>query len=246
MSEPAFRAILIVDIEGFGRRTHPVQRELRQAMYQVVRTGLTDAGLDPGQIHQEDRGDGIVLIAQGAQVLRLAGPFVRSLDDALREKARMTSPEATIRLRVALHHGMCEQDETGWVGDGINKAARLVDLPALKDALEAADEARLCFIVSDEVYDGVIRHDFRSIDSSAFGRIVFDAKELQDESAWIYVPGRSYPPALPAGKPEAQPEPKPEPPARAGQSGGFQFNDSEVRVKGDMVAGNKIVKRGRR
>lgn len=249
MSEPAFQAILIVDIEDFGRRAHPVQRELRQAMYQVVRTALTDAGLDPEQIHQEDRGDGIVMIDPAAQTLRLAGPFVRALDDALQEKARMTSAEATMRLRVALHHGICERDETGWVGDPINKTARLVDVPDLKNTLKAADEARMVLIVSDEVYDGVIRHDYRSIDSSAFGRIVFDAKELRDEAAWIYVPGRSYPPVLPVERAEkaerAEKVRKPEA-ASTGQSGGFQFNNSDVRVKGDMAAGIKIVKRGRR
>jgi hypothetical protein len=244
MPEPAFQAIMIVDIEGFGRRTHPVQRDLRAAMYQVVRTALTDASLDPDRIHQEDRGDAILMIDPDAQVLKLAGRFLRSLDDALREKARMTSDEARMRLRVALHHGLSEHDGAGWISPAINKTSRLVDVPALKDALAASAEAHLAFIVSDEVYDGVIRHDYRSIDSSAFGRVVFDAKELRDEPAWIYVPGRSYPPGLPAAADEPAPEPAPV--LATGQSRGISFTDSDVRIKGDVFTGEKTVKRGRR
>jgi class 3 adenylate cyclase len=261
MRGPTFQAIVVVDIESFSRRPNPVQRELRTAMYSVVRTALEEAGLDPDQVAQEDRGDGIIVLDPSASVLLLAGRFVRELAQGLREKSKMASEVAQMRFRVALHQGLCEQDDQGWVGAAINKAARLVDAAALRASLVCADRADLAFIVSDEVYDGVIRHDYRSVDSSTFGRVVLDVKELRGEPAWIQVPGYSYPPGLP--EPSAATEDDVEAaasaagssgaaaatsgePAPAGQSGGFAFHNSEVHVKGDQFTGPKIVHRGGR
>ncbi|MEV4638074.1 hypothetical protein AB0J80_12055 [Actinoplanes sp. NPDC049548] len=241
-SEPAVVAIALVDVEGFGKRTNPVQRQVRADLYEVVRTALTEAGLDPARIAQEDRGDGILMIDPDASVLRLAGRFVRELDDGLREKARTSAPVARIRLRVAVHLGLAEWDGEGWVGADVNTTARLVDEPQLKAALAAAERANLALIVSGRVFDGVIRHDYRSVDSSTFERVTIDAKELRDEPAWIQVPGYAYPPGVtPAAEPEAE---KPKSEKRARQSG-IIFNDSTIDVRGDLV-NKKVVKGGGR
>ncbi|MFI6076123.1 hypothetical protein ACIA5C_31705 [Actinoplanes sp. NPDC051343] len=245
MPEPAFHAVAVVDVEGFGARPNPVQKQVRADIYQVVRTALTEAGLDPTRIGQEDRGDGILMVDPDVSVLKLAGRFVRELDDGLREKARVSSPIARIRLRVAVHQGMCEHDGEGWVGTAVNTTARLVDAPPLKSALAAADQANLALIVSRQVFDDVIRHDYRSVDSSTFERVAIDAKELRGETAWIQVPGYPYPPGVTAAPPPP-PEPttpKPKTKAKkgpaAGQSG-FVFNDT-VTVHGDQILGDKHV-----
>jgi hypothetical protein len=248
MPDPAFHAVALIDVEGFGARPNPVQKQVRADLYQVVRTALTEAGLDPTRIDQEDRGDGILMIDPDVSVLKLAGRFVRELDDGLREKARTSSPIAQIRLRVAVHQGMCEYDGEGWVGAAVNTTARLVDALPLKSALAAADHAHLALIVSRQVFDDVIRHDYRSVDSSTFERVAIDVKELHDETAWIQVPGYTYPPgvtAAPPPPPEA-PKPKAKKPKKpaAGQSG-FVFNDT-VTVHGDQVLGDKHVHGGGR
>jgi hypothetical protein len=66
------------------------------------------------------------------------------------------------------------------------------------------------------------------------------------------VPGYPYPPGLPDLQPEppaAAPRQAPAAEATAppaGQSGGISIQNSDVKVRGDMVAGSKTVKRGRR
>ncbi|MET8461562.1 hypothetical protein ABZ422_20050 [Micromonospora zamorensis] len=249
MVDPAFHAVALVDIEGFGGRPNPVQRQVRADLYQVVRTALTEAGLDPARIDQEDRGDGILMVDPDVSVLALAGRFVRELDYGLREKARTSSAIARIRLRVAIHQGMCEHDGEGWVGAAVNTTARLVDAPPLKAALAAAERVNLALIVSRQVFDEVIRHDYRSIDSSTFERVAIDAKELRGETAWIQVPGYSYPPGVMAA-PTAAPtstepkKPKPKPKRKTTQSG-FVFNgNTRIRVEGDQFVGDKIVNGG--
>ncbi|MFC4065091.1 hypothetical protein [Actinoplanes subglobosus] len=244
MPEPAFHAIALVDIEGFGARPNPVQKQVREDLYRIVRTALAEAGFDPSRVAQEDRGDGILMIDPDASVLSWVGDFVHRLNLGLAEKARTTAPIARIRLRVAVHHGLCEHDGEGWVGAAVNTTARLVDALPLKEALAAAEQAHLALIVSRQVFDDVIRHDYRSVDSSTFEQVAINAKELRDEIAWIHVPGYTYPPGVTAAvtpppeppKPKKAKKPKPSP-------GGFTFN-GPVEHNGDNVI-TKIVKGGR-
>ncbi|RAO45251.1 hypothetical protein GAR06_03442 [Micromonospora saelicesensis] len=247
MAEPAFHTVALVDIEGFGDRPNPVQRQVRADLYEVVRAALSRAGLDPARIDQEDRGDGILMVDPDVSVLEFAGRFVRELDDGLREKARTSSTIARIRLRLAVHHGMCEHDGEGWVGAAVNTTARLVDAPPLKAALAAADRANLGLIVSRQVFDEVIRHDYRSVDSSTFERVVIDAKELRGETAWIQVPGYSYPPgvaAMPTPAPSGTGPKKPKPRKKTAKSGFFFKGNTKIRVEGDQFVGDKFVNGG--
>jgi hypothetical protein len=241
MPDPSFYAIVVVDIEGFGRRTNPVQRTLRAAMYEVVRAAFDDAGIGFDKVVREDRGDGIILLVPGTPTLALAGKFVRALDEGLREKAGLYTESHRMRMRVALHQGLCEQDAQGWVGEAINTAARLVDAAPLKRTLATAGRAVLALIVSGDIYRSVIRHEYRLIDPAEFARVTIDAKELVGEDAWIRVPGYSNPPGLDtAPEPESPPQnPPPAGPAHH-PAGGISFN-SPVEVRGDVVGGNKYV-----
>lgn len=254
-SEPGFRAIALVEVEGFGTRPYPVQRQVRADLHEVVRSALTGAGFDLARLVQEDRGDGILMIDPAMNVLELAGRFVRELDHGLHEKARTSAPIARMRLRVAVHHGMCQCDGEGWFGKAVNATMRLVGSPPLKAALVAADRANLALIVSGQVFDEVIRHEYRSIDSSSFERVMIEAKEPGGEQAWIRVAGYPYPPGVtPAStiRPEseqvsAEQETESVPRRKKVQSSqsGIVFNDSTVKVRGDLV-NRKIVNGGGR
>ncbi|EWM68055.1 MULTISPECIES: hypothetical protein [Micromonospora] len=262
MAAPTPHSIMVVDIEGFGKRSNPVQSSLRDSMYEVVRNAFADAHLSWTDVHPQDRGDGILmLLPPSTSIVALAGELVRALDAGLREKAKIFTATHAMRFRVALHQGLCQRDSNGWVGEAINTASRLVDAQVLRDALAAAPTAVLAFAVSDEIYRGVIRHDYRFVDSSTFGPAVLNVKELRQERVWIQVPGYPYPPGLPdeasadevpsrdsqarSASPEGRHVARPDPFPRVEQSGGFFFHGSDVRVTGDQVAGDKHV-RGRR
>ena len=257
MPDSTFHFIVVVDVEGFGRRKIPAQAELRRAMYEVVGNAFEDARMDWHAVIRLDRGDGIIMLlpASSGTNINLAGPFIQALDAGLREKARMYTADHQMRMRVALHQGNCHQDNTGWVGEAINTAARLVDAPQLRTVLEKATGSMMALMVSDEIYRGVVRHDYRQIDSASFAPVHLHLKEVS-ERAWIQVPGRSYPPGIdtePVGQAAGEPRfaeggrEKSSEPDRHGQgnSGGFTFNNSDVLVEGDQFTGDKRVYGGR-
>ncbi|MGK5683265.1 hypothetical protein [Actinoplanes sp. URMC 104] len=239
MGVPTFQAIVVVDIESFGSRTNPFQEALRRDMTDVIGEALSTAGIDGQAVDRVGTGDGMILIVPPAvSAATLAGAFVRALDAALGHKATMASEALRMRLRVSLHQGHLQRDATGWMGEALNTACRLVDAQPLRDVLRAAPEARMALIVSDEVYRGVVRHDYPLIDAASFGPAVLSVKELHDEKVWISVPGRPSPPGLNGGGRTAQ---APPPPTRAADRAGPAAGNFAYRVGGDQVYGIKVV-----
>jgi class 3 adenylate cyclase len=245
MPDPTFHFIVVVDIEGFGKRTIPLQESLSAAMYEVVATAFGDVGVDWQSVVKLDRGDGILmLVPVSANSVTLAGRFVDALNEGLREKSRMFSAEHQMRMRVALHQGNCHQNANGWIGEAINTASRLVDSAGLRAALAAATTATMAFIVSDEIYRGVIRHGYRHIDPAAFAPVDIEVKELH-ERAWIQVPGYPFPPGVtPAAGPQAPPAataaPTPAPTPAAPTGGGAIFHNAGA-MNGDQFLGDKVM-----
>jgi hypothetical protein len=139
----------------------------------------------------------------------LTGRFIIALHAGLAAHARVSSEQAALRLRVALHAGEVGSDEHGWLGEDLNTACRLVDLDALRGTLAAATRSCLVLAVSDSWYSAVVRHDYPGIDRAAFRPVPFQAKEVR-QTAWISVPGYQEPPGI-------QPDDRhPDPAAEAG------------------------------
>ncbi|RKT17546.1 hypothetical protein BX285_1923 [Streptomyces sp. 1114.5] len=242
--------IVVLDIEGFSTRPNPVQRSLRQAMYEVLRDALAEAGLPDGAVATEDRGDGVLVLVQPqVSPVLLAGALVRALDDCLAEKARIFNEAHALRLRVALHQGLVSRDADGWSGDAVNWTFRLVDAAPLREVLARAGRANLAFIVSDEVYQAVVRHEYRTVDPAAYLPVGFEAKHGIPARGWITVPGYPAPPGLDGGSgpgtglgpgPAAAPAaPAPAPGSGGAPTGGVVFHAGVVH--GDQVAGDKNV-----
>lgn len=241
--------VMVLDIEGFSARSNPVQQSLRRAMYEVLHQAVEQAGLPADAVFTEDRGDGVLVLVQpDVSPILLAGQLLRALDDCLREKAVVFSEAHAMRFRVALHQGLVSRDVQGWSGDAVNYTFRLVDAQPLREVLATASRAKLAFIVSDELYQAVIRHEYRTIDPASYLPIVSEAKHGLELRGWITVPGYPAPPGLRAGPgvadgaraaggglaPADPTRPPSEGPARS-----VVFHAGQVH--GDQVAGDKNV-----
>jgi hypothetical protein len=77
-------------------------------------------------------------------------------------------------------------DPHGVNGQAIIRAARLLDAPALKRRLRGSP-APLGFVVSDQVYDSVVRHAPGQADPAAYVRAQVKVKESR-LTAWTYLP----------------------------------------------------------
>jgi hypothetical protein len=196
-TNPHYFAILVVDIESFGRRRNPVQELLRTRLYAIVEDSLVDSGLgNVDAVPCSDRGDGAFwLLPPSISKVNLSGSFINALNARLAEHARVCQPEAAMRLRVALHAGEVSHDQHGWVGADLNTACRLVDLPDLRSALASAPASGLALAISDSWYQAIVRHDYPGTGRDSFRDVPFVAKEIR-QRAWIRVPGYNDPPGV--------------------------------------------------
>jgi hypothetical protein len=131
------RAILCVDVEGFGnRRTNLDQLAVREGLYRCLRTALDKSDITFDACYYEDRGDGIFfLIPPDIPKQSLVSPFLQEISAALYSYNKSCAVRARIRLRLVLHAGEVHRDRYGVAGDAINLAFRLLEAEALKQAL---------------------------------------------------------------------------------------------------------------
>jgi hypothetical protein len=194
MLESFHHAILVFDIERFGRRNDVDQQWLRDQLRQVLRRVLAESGVSQADLAWQDTGDGGIFLVPSALPKRLlVDPFVPRLHAALREHNARMSANGQLRLRVALHAGEVASDlgldgRAGYVGRDLNFACRLVDAAPLRECLAAYPTAQLVFAVSGVIHRAVIERGDGAIDASQFAPVRISSKEVE-ETAWVHVPG---------------------------------------------------------
>lgn len=246
MHEPVNRTILLFDVEGFSRRDNVVQGVLRRTLTSVVDRTLMAAGVEPNVQYREDRGDGVIVLLGGdvakTEVLRA---LLTVTPDLLHEHNRLASRSAQMRLRVVLAAGEIAHDPQhgtrgGVVGHDLNQASRLLDSDALRGALKERVGEGCVLMVSEAVYDGVVRHGHRGVRPELFRRTDVRVKDGV-LSAWLHQgQGTSGPDRSPAEPGKAEPTQPAQPPAPQERPGGavFTFHGAPV-VHGSIVGGDQ-------
>jgi hypothetical protein len=188
--------IVAVDIAGSagaGRDDDEVQLELRDALYGLLVRAFAASAIPWDQCLHEDRGDGILVIVPARlPTVTVINPLLAHLQALVRRHNRLAREPAQIRLRVAVHIGEVHRDQHGLAGVAVNHVFRLLDAPVLKQAL-ASRCAELVLIVSDYVYDSVVRHSRAMIDPAAFQPVTASVKETRTR-AWTLLPDQGLPP----------------------------------------------------
>ncbi|MGI8331230.1 hypothetical protein ACRYCC_14795 [Actinomadura scrupuli] len=179
------RAMFAVDIAGFSSREPQVQMYLRQVLYRIVQDACDLVGLPWDDCHHEDRGDGILVIAQpGADFDLLLNPLATRIGADLRAHNRTAGGHARLRLRMSVHAGYVQCDDHGVAGADVIHLFRLLDAPALKNQLADHDDD-LALIVSHYLYE--VATGYGSIDPAGYRPISVDLKETHAR-AWIRLP----------------------------------------------------------
>ena len=191
LGEPVHRTILALDIEGYTRldRRDSDRLRMRSALYHLLEQALSRASIVSGQYVWSDQGDG-VLVLLGAEVpkTRVLPWLVLRLAAGLSRHNRAAPPSQRIRLRVVLHAGEVARDAHGHASKDLNLTFRLLESDALRDRL-AEGGTSLVLLVSQSIFDDVVRQGYHGIDPEAFRPLEIVAKNTHAR-AWLYLPGR--------------------------------------------------------
>jgi class 3 adenylate cyclase len=197
---------------GDPAKTNDIQLATMEGLRSILCAAVDGASIGWRRCCWLDRGDGGVLVAPGDAEHCVVDPLVHHLAAELRRYNRRCSDLARIRLRMAAHSGLVLASGDGIIGMPLVHLARLLDAPPLRRQLETGS-ADLAVLVSDPLYDRIVRPDHGLIDPASFRPVDVEVKETSAR-AWLLLPG----PLLPG--PDAQP-PRPfgEPlPARPGHA----------------------------
>jgi hypothetical protein len=185
--------VIGLDAEKYSARGTVAQGALRRGLKEIFRRALAEAGIESGPLQDQDRGDGYLgVVSSSVPAERIVHDFVDRLRATLRlynQEGR--NDEGRIRLRLALHEGRVIPDETGWAGRPIVECSRLLDATPLRATLREDPDVDLVLIVSDSLYESVIKEGLAGIDPRAYRRVevVNDEKDFQ-AVAWLAVPER--------------------------------------------------------
>ncbi|MEC3973791.1 hypothetical protein [Amycolatopsis sp. H20-H5] len=187
---PRYRAILALDIEGSTARTNTAKAQLRAVMYRLLEEALSAGGIteclrDP----LVDRGDGVLALirpADEAPKTALLNPVIPVLSRLLSVHSAQF-PELGFRLRAVIHAGEIHFDSRGCFGEALDVAFRLLDAPAVKEKLELV-AGPVVLVVSDEIYQRVVKHGYDGIDGTHFESLVRVSVGGTAHSGWVHVP----------------------------------------------------------
>jgi hypothetical protein len=197
--QPVPVTVVVLDAVGFSRHGALVQLAWRRGIRETLDGAMSAAGVPTDAYRAEDRGDGfLVLVAGAVPKPTVVADVVRELADRLAEHNRTANAEGRIRLRVSVHQGDVVLDETGFAGDSVIVASRLIDSRPIREVFEEDTGVDLAVIVSDTIFRSTVVERFRGLDPAAFKHVEISMRKYSGE-AWVHVPRRtSAPSARPA------------------------------------------------
>lgn len=182
---------LAVDAWRYSARDGRQQHDLQEALDGALSWAAEESGLDRSTWLTQPAGDGLLaLLPESGAEPKLVDAFVRELDVRLSRYNHDRVPEARLRLRMAVHHGVAVQAKLGFAAHGAVHVSRLCDAREVRAALDAAPEANLVLAVSQPIYEDLVCQRLTSLSPADFTRVdVADEKKGFHTTAWIRVPG---------------------------------------------------------
>lgn len=181
--------VFLTDVVRFGARTRTDtdRRLIRDALFSITEAALDDMG----DVGSEDRGDGfLTVVPPSISTARIMDQLLSKLLVGLERHNRTARVSAQFQLRLAVNVGPVVSDAAGVTGEAIIVAARLVEAPEFKKAVEGST-ASLGVIASPFVYETVIRHG----QDPDYTQVPVEVKE-SNTAAWMKLFGTLLPSPL--------------------------------------------------
>lgn len=186
------RMAFALDVVGYGARTVQQEQQVERRLQRLVDVTLGRCGLrlDPEVVEHRWTGDGInAVLPVDIDPTVILPILIRSLASALgADNARSAD---RIRMRMSVGAGLIERNAAGFTGQLIVDINRLVDSPALRQALADAPACDLAVAMSDHVYAMVVGPGYRGIPDGQFSPMNVVAKEFS-AIAWLWLSERQW------------------------------------------------------
>ncbi|WP_054566256.1 TIR domain-containing protein [Frankia sp. R43] len=191
---PTNGTVIAFDAVGYSDLNMLEQKQLRDGLRGIIEGALAEARIPPAPLRQ-DRGDGFLMVfSADTPKARIVADFVRELGITLNEYNATRNKLGRIRLRVSIHEGDILEHGTGWAGDTVVIAARLVDSTPIRQLLQQDPDAELALILSATLFDSVVARRLRGLSPGDFREVDVTVKKFS-ATAWLTLPGRPLPPA---------------------------------------------------
>ncbi|MEU8030928.1 hypothetical protein AB0C13_20175 [Streptomyces sp. NPDC049099] len=235
---PHRRLCLAADMEQYSRLDTRTQSAVQSRLVRLLDEAAALTGLDRAAWARQPQGDQeFAVLPEATPEAAVLGPFVHHLAARLGAlNARRAAPR--IRLRLAVDTGVVADAALGHAGPAPVAVARYVNAPQLKAVLVALTSADLAVIVSDRLYQDVVRSGHPDLDPAQYVRTHVRVKDFGGYG-WIRVPNHGPEEVRPAveGVSGSQPAPEPLTPGRATGAARSQYVQQGVAVGRDVFGG---------
>ncbi|MEV4747740.1 hypothetical protein AB0K21_15300 [Streptosporangium sp. NPDC049248] len=182
------RLVMAVDAEGYGRGDDLRHDSIQSGLAQVMDRGAREAGLRRETWARQEAGDGeVIVLPEREGELRVVDDLVHRVRKALHDHNRERRDDARLRIRIAIGHGVVKRGAMGFVGQVVVTTSRLLDAQAARTALKVNPRADLVLILTDRLYEDVVRQLHTSYRPESFTRLEVPTKE-RTEIAWMWIP----------------------------------------------------------
>ncbi|MEH0399175.1 hypothetical protein QA789_26635 [Streptomyces sp. B21-088] len=187
---PHRRLCLAADVEQYSRLDTRTQSAVQSELVRVLDEAAALSGLDRAAWTRQPQGDlEFAVLPEATPEDAVLGPFAHHL--AVRLGDRNARPAAQrIRLRMAVDTGVVADAALGHAGPAPVAVARYVNAPQLKAVPATLAAADLAVIVSDRLYQDVVRSGRRDLEPAQYVRAHVRVKEFGGYG-WIRVPGHA-------------------------------------------------------
>ncbi|MFI6584163.1 hypothetical protein [Embleya sp. NPDC050493] len=179
---------LATDVEQYSRLDTPQQECAQADLLDILDRAAARSGIDRSRWVRQAQGDQeFAVLPPDTHESVIVGDFVRHLAGCLAERNANVPTRDRLRLRMAVHVGVARPAALGHAGQTPIAVARLLDAPVLKRVLAQTRTTDLVVIVSDSVFQDVVRLRENGLDPEQYTRITVRAKEF-DSHGWVHVP----------------------------------------------------------